>query len=128
VRKTLTKRANERLADLGERGALRDAGHSGVEMIAVLGLVGVLASATALLITGMSTQAAEAGCATDGRALATAAASYLAATGGRTIAAAGTDADRFELALVEHGFLGSPSAVLDLDAHGAVVTPEGSPC
>jgi type II secretory pathway pseudopilin PulG len=109
-------------------GARRDAGHTGVEMVAVLALVGFLGSMVALMVTGMRTEAATAVCSAEGDALTTAAVHYLVATGDDGIPASGTGADRYELTLVDAGFLRSASASHDLDARGAVVNSEESSC
>lgn len=124
VRKQVTQRT-QRQQPIAAR---RDAGHTGIEFVAVLGVVGVLASFVALMITGMRTEAAETACVADAQALNQAAEHYLAITGNTTIPAAGTDADRFEITLVDAGYLHTASLTLDLDARGAVVTPEGSSC
>jgi type II secretory pathway pseudopilin PulG len=112
----------------------RDAGHTGVEFVVVLCLVGLTASGVAMLVTGMRTEAAEIACATEISALDRAAARYLATTGGDSIPPAqraGDTADTpdtYEHTLVEQGFLRSASPLIDLDASGTVIIPEESPC
>ncbi len=121
------RRAQWRIETMGRR----DAGHTGVEFVVVLGLVGLSAASVAMLITGMRTEAAETVCATEIAALDRAAQRYLAVVGGSTIPASdavGRTSDTYEHTLVEQGFLRSVSSVLDLDASGSVIIPEESPC
>lgn len=124
--KSVTERAIGRQPAVARAG--RDAGHTGVEMVAVLAIVGFLASVVALMVTGMRTEAASASCTAEAGLLTQAAAQYLVIHGGDTIPGAGDGTDRYEVTLVESGMLRSTSTQLDLDAHGAVVTPENSPC
>jgi hypothetical protein len=109
----------------------RDAGHTGVEFVVVLCLVGLSAASVAMLVTGMRTEAAETACATEIAALDRAAQRYLTVVGGSAIPAStavGPTTDTYERTLVEQGFLRSVSPVLDLDASGIVIIPEESPC
>jgi type II secretory pathway pseudopilin PulG len=109
----------------------RDAGHTGVEFVVVLCLVGLSAASVAMLVTGMRTEAAETACAAEIATLDRAAQRYLAVAGGSTIPASdvvGHTSDTYEHTLVEQGFLRSVSSVLDLDASGSVTIPEESSC
>lgn len=120
-------RAQQRIGAPGRR----DAGHTGVEFVVVLCLVGLSAAAVAMLVTGMRTEAAETLCATEIAALDRAAQRYLAVVGSSVIPAsdiAGRVSDAYEHTLVEQGFLRSISPLLDLDASGTVIIPEESPC
>ena len=119
-----TQRANRRQPAT----ARRDAGHTGVEMVAVLALVGFLGAMVSLMVTGMRTEAASAVCVAEGDVLTTAAAHYVVTNGTEEIPATGTGADRYELTLVDAGLLRSASARHDLDARGAVVNSEDSSC
>lgn len=112
----------------GEVRSRRDAGHTGVEMVVVLCLVGLLASMTAVLITGMRTQAVATACTTNAAALSDAAVRYFVVTGDDTIPATGVDSDRYERTLVEERILRTTSAEFDLDATGTVITIEESSC
>lgn len=121
------RRAQRRIDARGRR----DAGHTGVEFVVVLCLVGLSAASVAMLVTGMRTQASETACSTEVAALDRAAQRYLAVAGGSAIPTStvvGSTSDTYEHTLVEQGFLRSVSPVLDLDASGTVIIPEESPC
>ncbi len=121
------RRARWRIDTTGRR----DAGHTGVEFVVVLCLVGLSAAGVAMLVTGMRTEAAETACATEIAALDRAAQRYLAMVGGDAIPAserAGDTSDTYEHTLVERGFLRSVSPLLDLNASGTVIIPEESSC
>ena len=127
MRKVTTKRGHE--AHAGD--ASRDRGSSGVEMIATLGVVGVMASLVTVLLTGMTSQAADTTCLSDAKALATATVSYMTTAQVGSIAPTGTDGadhDRYEMTLVEHGYLKQPSELHDLTPEGAIIPTEDSSC
>ena len=112
-----------------ERGATqRDGGYTLVELILVVLILGVLTSVVVIVVSGMSTEAAETGCDADQRQLHVAAEAFFAQTGLDQIAATGATADRHELTLVDAGFLRGASNYHDLDADGIVTTQEESPC
>jgi type II secretory pathway pseudopilin PulG len=128
VRKTITERGTRGRRTVTELATQRDSGHTGIEMVATLGVVGVLGSIVALMITGMTTQAAGSSCDADARALGNAATTFLAVEQAYLLPEVGAGADRYELGLVEHGFLRTASTDFDLTVTGAVVTAEGSSC
>jgi type II secretory pathway pseudopilin PulG len=128
VRKIITERATRGRKTVTELATQRDSGHTGIEMVATLGVVGVLGSIVALMITGMTTQAAGSSCDADVAALATAAATYLAVEQSIILPEVGATADRYELALVDAGFLRAASADFDLTLTGTVEVAEGSSC
>lgn len=105
-----------------------DAGWTLIEIILVVLIVGILATAAVFAVGGLSAEAADSGCSVDDRSLAIAAGAYFAQTGRSSIPPTGTDHDRHERTLVDGGFLRDVSTYHDLDATGAA-TPEGNtPC
>jgi type II secretory pathway pseudopilin PulG len=128
VRKMITERGTRGRKTVAEPATQRDSGHTGIEMVATLGVVGVLGSVVALMITGMTTQAAGSSCDADAAAMATAATTYLAVEHTMILPEVGATADRYELALVESGFLRTVSADFDVTVTGAVILSEGSSC
>jgi hypothetical protein len=112
--------------------ARRDRGSSGVELIGALGVIGVMASIATLMVTGMTTQAAETSCLADAKSLAVAAATYMVTTDVSSIPATVTvddiDHDRFEMTLVSNGYLRQPSELHDLTPSGAIIPTEDSSC
>ncbi len=104
-------------------GSPDDAGYTLVELIMVVTILGLLTAAVVLVLSGMSTEAADTGCRADRRMLDVAVGAHHAEDRQDAIAPSGTDHDRFERALVEGGFLHEVSSMHDLDAAG-VVTPE----
>jgi type II secretory pathway pseudopilin PulG len=128
VRKIITERGTRGRTIVAELATERDSGHTGIEMVATLGVVGVLGSAVALMITGMTTQAAGSSCDADARALGSAATTYLAVERADVLPEVGAGADRYELGLVERGFLRTASTDFDITVTGAVVIAEESSC
>ena len=128
MRKMITERGTRGRKTVAELATERDSGHTGIEMVATLGIVGVLGSLVALMITGMTTQATAGSCHADARALGNAATTYLAVESAHILPEVGAGADRYELGLVENGFLRTPSNEFDITVTGAVVTAEGSSC
>jgi len=128
VRKINTERGTRGRTTVAELATERDSGHTGIEMVATLGVVGVLGSAVALMITGMTTLAAGSSCDADARALGSAATTYLAVERADVLPGVGVGADRYELGLVERGFLRTASTDFDITVTGAVVIAEESSC
>lgn len=110
------------------RTSAPDGGYSLIEVFMVMVILGILAAAVMLVISGLSTEAAETGCSADRHVLEVAVGAHEADTQQRTIAPSGTDHDRYERALVEGGFLRSVSTMHDLDANGVVAPEVGSGC
>lgn len=100
-------------------------GYTLVELLLVVGILGVLASAAWLAVGGMSTEAADTGCTTDERMLTAAVHLYLAEHD--EIAPTGTDHDRYERTLVAAELIRGASGLHDVTADGTIV-PEGSSC
>jgi len=105
-----------------------DQGFSLIELIVVVMILGIMASAVVVAVSGMRADAADSRCAADRRTLAVAAEAYLAEYSTDPLPASGIGHDRFERRLVDTGFLRAVSTIHDIDAAG-VVQPEGtSPC
>ena len=107
---------------------VEDAGFTLTELLIVLVILGVLGTVVVMALGGMSTNAADVGCKADRHVVHTAAESFFAQTGADTIAATGTDHDRYEQTLVDGEFLGSTSAMHDVDPDGVVTAQVGSSC
>lgn len=128
MRKVTRKRGQR--ANAGS--ARRDRGSSGVEMIVALASIGVMASITTVMVTGMTSEAAESSCLSEAKALATATVSYM--TVGElssippTVTSDTADHDRYEMTLVRSGFLRQPSSLYDITPAGAIVPTEDSSC
>jgi len=111
-----------------DRSATHDRGHTVLELIVVVLIVGLLASVVVAAVGGVRADAADSSCNADRRALAVAVEAYHAEHGTRPIPTSGSDHDRFEQTLVDAGVLRAASTTHDLDAAGGV-HPEGdSPC
>lgn len=109
----------------------RDDGSTLIETLFVVLILGILAAAAVLSISGMRADAVSAGCEGDERVLAVATEAYFAQQRTDAIPASSPDArdpDRFERTLVTAGLLRSPSATHDLDAAGVITRREGSAC
>jgi hypothetical protein len=90
--------------------------------------LGVLTSAVALFLTGVTTEAAETGCLAERHQLDTATELYFAGIGTRSIGPTGTDHDRFERTMVGAGAIRSLSSFYDIAADGALSVQAGSNC
>lgn len=128
MREVTTKRGQQAAAG----DARRDRGSSGVELIAALGVIGVMASLVTVMLTGMTSQAAETTCLADAKSLAVATVSYMTTAAHTTIpattAADVADHDRYEMTLVRSGYLRHPSELHDLTPSGAIIPTEDSSC
>lgn len=102
-------------------------GYTLVELLLVVAILGVLTTVVGLAVTGMTTEAADTGCAADRYQLHLAAEAFVAQTGNRSIPATGADHDRHERTLVHAGFLRTTSSYHDLTADGEL-TPEHQSC
>ena len=128
MRKVIGKRGKR--ADAGN--ARRDCGSSGIEMIVALAAIGVMASVTTVMVTGMTTQAADSACLDEAKTLATATVSYMTvgelSTIPPTVTSDTADHDRYEMTLVRSGYLRRPSSLYDITPAGAIVPTEDSSC
>jgi type II secretory pathway pseudopilin PulG len=88
------------------------------EVILVLLILGLLAVAVVIAVSGMRAQASDTSCVGDRQALELAVEDYFSASGNTTVPATGTGDDRFEQTLVRAGFLPAASVFHDIDADG----------
>ena len=107
--------------------ATRDRGFTLIEVITVVVILGILSVIVTFSVRGAGDQAAAGDCGADARTLTVAAESYLASGQADTIPAMGTSPNRYELALIDTGFLSQVSTMHDLQADGTVTT-NGQPC
>lgn len=105
-----------------------DGGFTLVELLIVIVILGVLATVVVASVEGITDRGEQASCDDDQRILRTAVESYFAHQGGATIAATGSDGDRFERTLMDAGFVTAPSQLWDIDVDGKIVTVAGSRC
>lgn len=128
MRKVSTKRGLQASAGT----ARRDRGSSGVELIAALGVIGVMVSIATVMVTGMTSQAAGTTCLTDAQSLAVATVTYMTISEVTSIpATSATDVaehDRYEMTLVRNGYLRQPSELHDITPSGAIIPTEDSSC
>lgn len=108
--------------------ATSDVGATLLELLFVMLILALLASAVVFAVSGVRADAAESGCAADRRTLAVAAEAYFAQHDADQLPAEGTDHDRFERALITAHLLRGVSAYHDLDADGVVTTEGDASC
>ena len=105
-----------------------DVGATLFELLFVMLILALLASAVVFAISGVRADAADAGCWSDRRTLAVAAESYFAQHEAAAIPATGVDGDRYERTLVAARLLRAVSVDHDLDADGVVTAEGGASC
>ena len=105
-----------------------DRGFTLVELTIVLVLLGVFATVVVSAVFNFRDDADANSCSTDARTLETAAEAYKAQRAVSVLTAVGTTSDRYEMSLVDDGFLRSVSHLHDLDERGMLVAVDGSPC
>src|SRR5262249_18547535 len=105
-----------------------DQGFTLIELLLVIVVLGILATIVVVSVRGATGDAQQSSCETDAHVLVTAGEAYFAQHPATSIAPVGSTADKYELALVDGGFLHSPSKYYDLDADGDLQPATGSPC
>ena len=105
-----------------------DIGATLLELLFVVLILALLASAVVFAVSGVRADAADSGCAADHRTLAVAAEAYFAQHDADRLPADGVDHDRFERALVGAHLLRGISSYHDLDADGVITTEGDSTC
>ena len=105
-----------------------DAGFTLIELLLVVLILGILASVVVFAVSDTRTSAAESGCLTDRRVVATAVEAYIAQHGNVDIPATGTGHDQFEQTLVDAGVLRGVSEYYDVAADGALTPEADSGC
>jgi prepilin-type N-terminal cleavage/methylation domain-containing protein len=105
----------------------RDRGFTLVEILVVIAILGVLAVVVAFSVRGVTDRGEMSACGADARTLTQAAEVYMAQESVDVLPAIGTSANRYELYLIDAGFIKQVSTKYDLQADGTVVT-NGQPC
>jgi prepilin-type N-terminal cleavage/methylation domain-containing protein len=105
----------------------RDRGFTLVEILVVIVILGILALVVAFSVRGVTEQGETAACGADARTLTRAAEVYMAQESVDVLPAIGASANRYELYLIDAGFITQVSTKYDLQADGTVVT-NGQPC
>ena len=109
-----------------ERGP--DAGFSLVELLVVLVVLGILATAVVFAVRGIVDDSEITACESEQQAVGHAVESWFARYPGFTVPPTGSGPDRYEQTLVEAGMIRSTSAYLDLADDGSLSPAAGSPC
>jgi prepilin-type N-terminal cleavage/methylation domain-containing protein len=104
-----------------------DRGFTLVEILVVIVILGVLAVVVAFSVRGVTDRGEMSACGADARTLTQAAEVYMAQESVDVLPAIGTSANRYELYLIDAGFITQVSTKYDLQADGTVVT-NGQPC
>lgn len=105
-----------------------DGGYTLIELLLVIVVLAVLATIVVSAVGGLTTEAESSGCEADAHILMTSSEAYFAQRAATVIPPVGSTPDRFELGLVNGGFLRQPSRYYDLDASGHLLQAAGSPC
>ena len=114
---TSTNRTNERA----------DRGFTLVEILVVIAILGILAVVVAYSVRGVTDRGETSACAGDAKTLTIAADVYMAQESVDVLPAIGASANRYELFLIDAGFIRQVSTKYDLQADGTVTTT-GEPC
>jgi general secretion pathway protein G len=105
-----------------------DRGFTLIELLLVIVVLGILATIVVASLRGVTGDTQDTSCESEAHILHTAGEAYFAQHPATSIAAVGASDDRYELELVEEGFLHQPSRYYDLNANGDLHVPSGSPC
>lgn len=115
-------------ADVPEGREREARGFTLVEVLIVIGILGILGAVSVIAVRGTTERSAQNACATERRVLSAAAASYLAHAQVDVLPASGAGADRYELGLVDAGFIKGTSDDFNLAEDGELVTEPGADC
>lgn len=105
----------------------QDRGATLLELMVTVTLMAIVAGVAIATFGAIDVEAAG-GCRADERRLESVVEWYFAQQATDTIAATGSDHDRFERTLVDEEFLQSPSTFHDLDATGVITPQENTSC
>ncbi len=103
-------------------------GFSLVELLIVIVILGLLATAVVFAVGGIAADAQESGCDADAHVLITATEAFFAQKGTDLILPTGATNNRYEITLVDQEFLRSPSMFYDLNGDGGLEVAAGSSC
>jgi prepilin-type N-terminal cleavage/methylation domain-containing protein len=106
----------------------RDPGFSLVELLVVLVVLGILATAVVFAVRGLVNESDVSACESEQQVVGRAVESWFAKNQGSTVPPTGVGPDRFEQTLVEAGMIRSTSTYLDLSDDGSLTPAAGSPC
>jgi prepilin-type N-terminal cleavage/methylation domain-containing protein len=103
-------------------------GFSLVELLIVIVILGLLATAVVFAVGGITADAQDSGCDADAHILITATEAFFAQKQTDEIWATGGTNDKYEITLVNQQFLRHPSDFYDLNDTGGLVAVAGSSC
>lgn len=105
-----------------------DQGFTLVELVVVIALLGVFATVVVSAVFNFRDDADANSCRTDARTLQIATEAYKAQKDVAELPPIGGSDDRYEMSLVEAGFLRDVSSLHNLDETGLLIAAPGSPC
>ncbi len=105
-----------------------DRGYTLIELLLVIVVLAIMATVVVAAVGGFTAEAEDTACQADAHILIIATESFFAQRAQTVITPVGTTADRYELALVDEGFMRRASDLYDLDATGHLQPETGSRC
>ncbi len=106
----------------------RGDGFTLVELVIVMVLLGIFTTVVVSAVFNFRGEADANSCSNDARTLETAAEAFKAQRGVAELPPVGASDDRYEMTLVDGGFLRDVSQLHNLDEEGLLVAVPGSPC
>ena len=104
-----------------------DRGFTLVEILVVIVILGILATVVAFSVRGVTNRGEVSACGADAKTLTTAADVYMAQESVDVLPAIGTSENRYELFLIDAGFIKQVSTKYDMHEDGTITTT-GEPC